>query len=223
MLSQPTPQYSRGMAKQRASSKRWIQRAKTDPWARGSHRSRAFFKLEQLDQKLNIFRSIANRSSVVLDLGCAPGGWTEYAVSAMTGGQQQSGAAPINDENASSVESTNAALALVVGVDLLPMVPFPGSLFIQGDMREDSIQQKVLAAAEGRPVDLVLSDMAPNATGDKTTDHFRSIELSEVALATAASTLSEGGSVLCKVSFKALQRGRTLFRCVGTPTMLSFC
>jgi len=132
----------------------------------------------------------------VLDLGCAPGGWAEYAVSVMSKRKQKK--TPVLDVD-EDLQSKAAEEPHVIGVDILPMVPLAGSFFVQGDMRDLAVQKKVLAAAGHRPVNLVLSDMAPNLMGDRSTDHYRSVELAEIAFATAASVLSDGGAVLCKV------------------------
>jgi 23S rRNA (uridine2552-2'-O)-methyltransferase len=131
-------------------------------------RSRAAYKLVELDERFRLIR----RGSLVVDLGVAPGGWTQAAV--------QRGA------------------ARVVAVDLLAVDPVAGAVLLQGDFTEPEVQQALLAELGGK-ADLVLSDMAPNTTGHAATDHLRIMALAEAALAFAIDALAEGGGFVAKV------------------------
>ena len=154
------------------ASQRWLARQLNDPYVAAAKqqgwRSRAAFKLLELDDRFHLIR----RGARVVDLGAAPGGWTQVAV--------QRGAAQ------------------VVAVDLLPMDPVPGAIVLQGDFTEPAMPQR-LAEALGGKVDLVLSDMAPNTTGHAATDHLRIMALAEAALEFAVEVLAEGGSFVAKV------------------------
>ena len=154
------------------ASQKWLQRQLNDPYVRaakeGGWRSRAAFKLIELDDR---FRLI-NKGAKVVDLGAAPGGWTQVAVKRGAAG--------------------------VVGVDLLPMDPVPGATILQGDLTHDTLPGQ-LASLLGGKADLVLSDMAPNTTGHNATDHLRIMGLAELALHFALETLADGGGFVAKV------------------------
>lgn len=130
------------------SSKAWLQRQARDPYVKAAksnqYRARSAFKLIQLDQKYKLIR----RGNVVVDVGAAPGGFTQVAVNKG---------------------------AKVIGVDLLAIEPIPNAHLIQGDFTQPSVQKTILDALEGRPVDLVCSDMAPSFSGNHTADHARSM------------------------------------------------
>ncbi len=155
-----------------ASSQRWLSRQLNDPYVAAARaqgwRSRAAFKLLDLDDK---FRLIG-RGAKVIDLGAAPGGWTQVAVKRGAG--------------------------TVVGVDLLPMDPIPGATTLVGDFTDPAVQAQLAALIGGR-ADIVLSDMAPNTTGHAATDHIRIMALADEALAFAAEMLAEGGHFVAKV------------------------
>ena len=155
-----------------AASRRWLTRQLNDPYVAAAKqqgfRSRAAYKLVELDERFRLIR----RGSLVVDLGVAPGGWTQAAV--------QRGA------------------ARVVAVDLLAVDPVAGAVMLQGDFTEPEVQQRLLAELGGK-ADLVLSDMAPNTTGHAATDHLRIMALAEAALAFAIDALAEGGGFVAKV------------------------
>ncbi len=155
-----------------AASQRWLERQLNDPYVAAARaagwRSRAAFKLLELDDRFHLL----HRGMRVVDLGAAPGGWSQVAV--------QRGAAQ------------------VVGVDLLPIDPVPGAIFIQGDFTEPDMPGR-LAALLGGPADLVLSDMAPNTTGHAATDHLRVVALAELALDFALHILRPEGAFVAKV------------------------
>ena len=160
------------------SSQAWLKRQLNDPYvseakARG-YRSRAAFKLIEIDEKSHLLR----RGMRVIDLGCAPGGWLQVL--------QERGA------------------GAVVGVDLLPVDPVPSTTIIQADFTEPGCGAR-LAALLGGPPDLILSDMAPNTTGHRETDHLRITGLIEAAEDFAEKTLNPGGAFVAK----AFQGGET--------------
>lgn len=154
------------------ASQKWLQRQLNDPYVRAAKqqglRSRAAFKLIELDDRFHLIK----RGSRVIDLGAAPGGWSQVAV--------QRGA------------------AAVVGVDLLEMPAVPGATIVVGDFMDETIPAQLQALLGGK-ADLVLSDMAPNTTGHNATDHLRIMALAELALHFALNNLEPGGSFVAKV------------------------
>jgi 23S rRNA (uridine2552-2'-O)-methyltransferase len=155
------------------ASQKWLERQLNDPYVRAAKaagwRSRAAFKILELDEKYHIFKP----GQRVVDLGAAPGGWTQVAV-------QRVGPS-----------------GKVVGLDLLPMDEIAGSTLLQGDFQEEAVEQAVLDALDG-PAELVLSDMAPNTTGHNATDHLRILALIELALDFAGKVLVPGGAFVAK-------------------------
>jgi 23S rRNA (uridine2552-2'-O)-methyltransferase len=131
-------------------------------------RSRAAFKLLELDEKFHLIRN----GTRVLDLGAAPGGWTQVAV--------------------------KRGAASVLAVELLPIDPIHGATIIQGDFSDPDMPAR-LAGELGGSVNLILSDMAPNTTGHAATDHIRIVALAEMALAFAIQILAPGGTFVAKV------------------------
>jgi len=152
-------------------SQRWLQRQLNDPYVRAAqqagYRSRAAFKLVELDERFDLLRPGLR----VVDLGAAPGGWTQVAA---------------------------AKGARIVALDLLPMDPVAGAIVLQGDFQDAAVEAAVREALQGA-ADLVLSDMAPNTTGHNATDHLRIVGLAELALAFAAEVLAPEGSFVAKV------------------------
>jgi 23S rRNA (uridine2552-2'-O)-methyltransferase len=154
------------------AQQRWLSRQLNDPYVAAAraqgYRSRAAFKLIELDDR---FKLIA-KGARVLDLGAAPGGWTQVAL--------QRGAGQ------------------VVGVDLLPIDPIQGATLLQGDFEDPEMPARLIALLGGAP-DIVLSDMAPNTTGHAGTDHIRIMGLAELALDFATAILAPGGAFVAKV------------------------
>jgi 23S rRNA (uridine2552-2'-O)-methyltransferase len=163
------------MTRRSRSSGRWLQEHFADPYVQRAQaagwRSRAVFKLEEIDRRAHLLHP----GAVCLDLGAAPGAWSQYA-------SQRVG-----------------AKGRVVATDLLPMAELAGVEFVQGDFREDEVFERILALLPARGVDLVLSDMAPNLSGVDVIDQPRSMYLAELALAMAERVLKPGGSALIKV------------------------
>ena len=156
-----------------ASSTRWLERQLNDPYVRQAkaegYRSRAAYKLLELDDKFGLLKGVRR----VVDLGIAPGGWSQ-------------------------VVRKRAPGAAIVGIDLLETEPLDGVRILQMDFMADEAPGELEAALEGPP-DLVLSDMAANTVGHKQTDHLRTMGLVEAAAQFATETLAEGGAFVAKV------------------------
>ncbi len=163
------------MAKRSKSSERWLREHESDAYVKRARqeglRSRAAFKLEELDAAERLLRP----GMVVVDLGAAPGGWSQYAAKALNG------------------------KGTVIALDVLPMDALPGVEFIQGDFREPEPLKALKDALAGRPVDLVMSDMAPNMSGIDAVDQPRQLYLAELALEFCREVLRPGGTFLAKV------------------------
>jgi 23S rRNA (uridine2552-2'-O)-methyltransferase len=154
------------------SSQRWLARQLNDPYVQAAKaqgfRSRAAFKLMELDDKYHLI----GKNSRVVDLGAAPGGWSQIALS--------------------------RGASVVIGIDLLPIIPVTGAQFIEGDFTDEGMDER-LKTMLGGPADLVLSDMAPNTTGHVATDHIRIMALADMALHFAAEILVPGGAFVAKL------------------------
>jgi 23S rRNA (uridine2552-2'-O)-methyltransferase len=163
------------MAKRSKSSKRWLAEHFSDEYVlraqREGLRSRAAFKLEEIDQRDHLLRP----GTTVLDLGAAPGGWSEYAGKRLKGKGR------------------------VLATDILAMDPLPGVEFVQGDFTQDEVLAEIRRRLGEAPVDLVLSDMAPNMSGVDDVDQARAMGLAELALDLARQVLRPGGDLLVKV------------------------
>jgi len=157
------------------SSNDWMKEHFDDHYVKmaqkAGYRSRATFKLEEIDKKDKLIRP----GMAVVDLGSAPGGWSDYALRKM------------GDKGT------------VVALDILPMTPLSGVHFIEGDFREDSVLDELNDVLNGQQIDLVLSDMAPNITGVASIDQPSSMYLVELALDFALANLSKQGCFLVKV------------------------
>jgi 23S rRNA (uridine2552-2'-O)-methyltransferase len=160
------------------SSTRWLERQLNDPYVaqakREGFRSRAAYKLAEIDDKYHLLKP----GDAVIDLGAAPGGWSQIA--------------------ARRVKS-EAGGGLVVAIDITPVDALPGVTFLHADFMDDKAPAALIAALGGRRPDAVLSDMASPATGHRQTDHLRIMALCEAALHFAIEVLTPGGAFLCKV------------------------
>lgn len=158
--------------KRTTSSTRWLQRQLNDPYVheaqRLGYRARSAFKLIELDDKLKFIK----KGCTVVDLGAAPGGWSQVAL--------QRGAGK------------------VIGLDLLPIDPLPGVTFLQMDFMNDDAPEALIMAM-GSGADVVLSDMAPNTMGHRQTDHIRIMALVEAAYEFATQVLKPGGTFVSKI------------------------
>ncbi len=163
------------MTKRTKSSARWLAEHAADPYVKRAHeegwRSRAAFKLEEIQRTDRLLRP----GMTVVDLGAAPGGWSQFAA------------------------RTLAGKGRVIALDILEMPGIPGVEFIEGDFTEASVLEKLTATLGGEKVDLVMSDMAPNMMGIAEVDHDRSMYLVELAVDFAAGQLRSGGDLLAKV------------------------
>lgn len=159
------------------SSVRWLERQLNDPYVararREGYRSRSAFKLIEIDDRFKILRP----GRLVVDLGAAPGGWAQVAVARVGSGD---------------------AHPRIVGIDILPLAPMPGAVFLEMDFL-DAAAPLAIAELLGGPPDIILSDMAAPTTGHKRTDQLRTANLYEAAADYALETLALGGDFLAKV------------------------
>lgn len=164
--------------KRSVSSTLWLKRQLNDPYVaeakKQGWRSRAAFKILQIDEKFKLFKP----NQRVVDLGAAPGGWTQVAVQRVKPEQGRGGT--------------------VVAIDYLEMEPLSGAIIFQADFTHDGVADQ-LKDALGGPADLVLSDMAPPTTGHTQTDHLRIVALAEMAASFATEVLGPGGAFVCKL------------------------
>ena len=175
--ARPLKQRVKTARKRTLSSTTWLARQLNDPYVvkarREGYRSRAAYKLIEIDEKFRLLKP----GQRVIDLGAAPGGWSQVAAAKV-------GAA--------------AGRGRVVGIDLLEMEPIPGVEFIQLDFMADEAPAR-LKELLGGPADVVMSDMAANATGHKRTDHLKIVAIAEAAAEFAREVLGPGGAFLAKV------------------------
>ena len=160
------PRRSGGSWRDRQERDPYVQKARRDGW-----RSRAVYKLEQIDQKERLLK----HDMICIDLGSAPGSWSQYVTEKLKGQTR------------------------IIALDLLPMDPLPSVEFIQGDFREDEIVELLQASLGDQKADLVMSDMAPNISGNKAVDQPRSMYLVEIALDLATQVLKPRGNFVCKL------------------------
>src|SRR5580698_6537848 len=156
------------------SSRAWLERQLSDPYVarakRDGLRSRAAYKIIEIDDKYKVFKSGAR----VVDLGAAPGGWSEIAIKRV------------------------GAKGRIIALDILDMNPIVGVEFLKLDFLDEAAPEQLKAMLGGK-VDVVLSDMAANATGHRKTDHLRIMALAEAAVQFASEVLGKGGTFVCKV------------------------
>ncbi|MGL1921711.1 MAG: RlmE family RNA methyltransferase [Hyphomicrobiales bacterium] len=162
----------------RLSSKLWLQRQLNDPYVvkakKEGYRSRATFKLSEINEKYHLLK----KDMHIVDLGCAPGGWLQYA------------------SNKIGIDKGHGSL---IGIDLQEVEPVSGCTVIQGDFLEEEMMDKLKELIPNGRVDMVMSDMAASSTGHKQTDHLRIIGLCEAALWFARQVLNPEGIFLAKV------------------------
>jgi 23S rRNA (uridine2552-2'-O)-methyltransferase len=157
------------------TSKQWMREHVNDPFVQQAqkegYRSRAAYKLLEIDERDHLIKP----GMVVVDLGATPGGWCQVV------------AQKLGDRGR------------IIALDLLPLHPLPKVEFIQGDFREDAVLAQLEEKLEGRPIGLVISDMAPNISGVTSADQARSMYLAELALDFAVKHLAPGGAFLVKI------------------------
>ena len=154
---------------------RWYQEKKREHFYKEAkkvgYRARSAFKLKQIQNRFKILK----KGSVVVDLGAAPGGWSQVA------------------------KEIVGKDGVVIGIDLSPVKPISGVTFLQGDMTEETSVNELIDIIGGKKVDVVLSDMSPNISGNYSVDQARSVYLCEQALSTAELVLKSGGFFICKI------------------------
>lgn len=168
------------------SSRRWLKEHFDDEFVkraqREGFRSRAVYKLDEIQQRDHIIRP----GMTIVDLGAAPGGWSQYALGLV------------------------GRKGRIVAMDVLPMDPLPGVEFVQGDFHDEAVLEQLLQAVQGQAIDLVMSDIAPNITGVDVVDQPRAMYLAELAVDFADKVLRPGGDLLVKLfqgeGFDALLR-----------------
>lgn len=160
------PRRSGGSWRDRQERDAYVRRARSEGW-----RSRAVFKLEEILDKDRLLKP----GMVVVDLGAAPGGWSQFVADRLKGRGR------------------------IIATDLLPMDALPGVEFVQGDFTESDVLDKILETLGDDRADLVLSDMAPNISGIKSVDQPKSMYLAELALDLCDKVLKPGGSLICKL------------------------
>jgi len=158
-----------------SSKKHWLTRQQKDPYVRQAqqshYRSRAVYKLIEIDEKDHLFK----QGQTIVDLGAAPGSWSQY-VSEKIGNKGR-----------------------LIAIDILPIQPIDNTLFIKGDFTEQSVYELCLQAIKSTRADLVISDMAPNLSGIRAADQARSLCLAELSFDLAKNVLKKGGDMLVKV------------------------
>ena len=169
--------------KSKKVNKAWLNQHVNDPYVKAAqkdgYRARAAYKLKEIDEQLGLIRP----GDTVVDLGCAPGAWSQYLRRRLSSG----GAA------AGQLNGT------IIGLDLLPMEPIEGVAFIQGDFREDSVLAQLQQALQGRLADAVVSDMAPNLSGVDSIDAARIAHLIELAVDFAQHHMKPEGALVVKL------------------------
>ena len=172
--------------KRTVSSARWLQRQLNDPFVKqareGGYRARSVFKIIEIDDKIKVMKP----GATVVDLGSAPGSWTQIAVD--------------------RVKSLTGK-GKVIATDILEMAPLPGSEFIQMDFTDEDAPDRIFALLGNKKADVVLSDMAANTTGQKAIDHIRTVYLVELAWDFARQVLAKNGAFIAKVFQGGTEKG----------------
>jgi 23S rRNA (uridine2552-2'-O)-methyltransferase len=174
--------------KSKKLNKAWLNNHVTDPYVqqaqKDGYRSRAAYKLKEIDEELKLIRP----GQVVVDLGATPGAWSQYLRRKFAPKEAGQGGAAVGQLNGT-----------IIALDLLDFEPIEGVQFIQGDFQEDAVLAQLEAALAGRPVDVVVSDMAPNLSGIASTDGARIANLIELAVDFAGRHLKPEGALVAKV------------------------
>ena len=169
--------------KSKKVNKAWLNDHVNDPYVKlaqkEGYRARAAYKLKEIDETLHLVRP----GQVIVDLGCAPGAWSQY----------------LRRRLAPSGAAVGELRGTIIGLDLLPMEPIEGVQFLQGDFRTPEVLDQLEALLQDRPVDLVVSDMAPNLSGVTSVDTARVEELVTLAIDFCQHHLKPGGSLVAKV------------------------
>ena len=175
-------------SKSKKINKAWLNDHVNDPYVRlaqkEGYRSRAAYKLKEIDEALQLIRP----GQLVVDLGAVPGAWSQYLRRKFAPKEAGTGGAAVGALNGT-----------IIALDLLEFEPIEGVHFIQGDFREEAVLKELEDAVGGRPVDVVVSDMAPNLSGVEITDAARVEHLIELAIDFAQNHLVKNGALVCKV------------------------
>jgi 23S rRNA (uridine2552-2'-O)-methyltransferase len=175
-------------SKSRKINKAWLNDHVNDPYVRlaqrEGYRARAAYKLKEIDEALGLIKP----GQLVIDLGCAPGAWSQYLRRRFAPKIAGSGGA-----------ASGELQGRIIALDLLDFAPVEGVQFIQGDFRDDAVLQQLVSVMDGRRADLVLSDMAPNLSGIESADAARMAHLVELAVEFAQAHLHRDGALVCKV------------------------
>ncbi|MBL0147564.1 MAG: RlmE family RNA methyltransferase [Ideonella sp.] len=174
--------------KSKKVNKAWLNDHMNDPYVklalREGFRARAAYKLKEIDEALALFKP----GQIVVDLGSAPGAWSQYLRRRFAPKAAGAGGAAVGELD-----------GVIIALDILPMEAIEGVQFIQGDFRDDAVLAQLNAAVDGRPVDVVVSDMAPNLSGIESADAARIEHLVELALEFSVQHLKPGGALVAKV------------------------
>ena len=188
VLSGQTLQIMKIDSKSKKINKAWLNDHVNDPYVRQAqkegYRSRAAYKLKEIDEELRLIKP----GQVVVDLGASPGAWSQYLRRKFAPKQAGTGGAAVGELNGT-----------IIALDLLEFEPVEGVHFIQGDFREESVLHQLEAALDGKPVDVVVSDMAPNLSGIEITDAARIEHLIELAIDFSQHHLKPDGALVAKV------------------------
>jgi 23S rRNA (uridine2552-2'-O)-methyltransferase len=175
-------------SKSKKINKAWINDHVNDPYVRlakrEGYRARAAYKLKEIDEIMGLIRP----GQVVVDLGSAPGAWSQYLRRRFAPKSAGTGGAAVGE-----------LLGTIIALDILPMEPIEGVVFIQGDFRDEAVAEQLHQAVAGRPVDVVVSDIAPNLSGIDAADAARIEHLIELGLDFARTHLKPGGAMVAKV------------------------
>jgi 23S rRNA (uridine2552-2'-O)-methyltransferase len=174
--------------KSKKVNKQWLHDHMNDPYVkqaqREGYRARAAYKLKEIDEELHLLRP----GQVVVDLGATPGAWSQYVRRKFAPKEAGVGGA-----------AAGALNGTIIALDMLEFEPIEGVVYIKGDFREAAVVEQLVALIGGRPVDVVLSDMAPNLSGIESADSARISHLVELALDFAQNHLTPQGALICKV------------------------
>jgi 23S rRNA (uridine2552-2'-O)-methyltransferase len=174
--------------KSKKVNKAWLNDHVNDPYVklaqREGYRARAAYKLKEIDEALHLIKP----GQVVVDLGAVPGAWSQYLRRKFAPKAAGSGGAAVG-----ALDGT------IIALDMLAFEPIEGVSFIQGDFREDAVMAQLEAALAGRPIDVVVSDMAPNLSGIESADSARMAHLVELAVEFSTRHLKPGGALVAKV------------------------
>ena len=174
--------------KSKKVNKAWLHDHVNDTYVklaqREGYRARAAYKLKEIDEELHLIKP----GQVVVDLGSVPGAWSQYVRRRFAPKEVGAGGA-----------ASGALNGTIIALDVLPMDPIEGVRFLQGDLREDSVLKELEALVAGRPVNVVVSDMAPNLSGIESADSARISHLVELAVDFAQAHLTPEGALVCKV------------------------